>query len=206
MANTRTYTDEEIAHALAVLRSNRGNAKKTALQLGVSRTTLRGWAGRMTSATARPKQVSPEKSDKAREGLAEKFGSAAERFVEAALSDPSKVEKASVRDLLVAAGIATEKSELLRGGATSRVESVRVQLADPDSLRSSSLRVLEGGKKTALPRETGETHLLSEQAGRSTRANLGAQHTRNARRRTQGDGGTRGAKCPRGRHPLPGAG
>ena len=59
----------------------------------------------------------------------------------------SHKDAAAVRNLLVGAGITTEKASFARGGPTSRMESVRVSLVDPDALAKASLRVIEGGKK-----------------------------------------------------------
>ncbi len=39
----KRYSDEQVATALVVLKSNGGNLKRTERQTGVSRTTLRTW-------------------------------------------------------------------------------------------------------------------------------------------------------------------
>lgn len=148
MANTKQYDDAFIAHALSVLKANNDNAKATAKALGVPRTTLRQWAGRAKSETARPRQVDPELVTLADEESAKRLDAAFLLVTDPALI-ASKLEKAGLRDLLIASDIATRGRALLRGQPTQRTETVRVQLAEPDSLRTSSLQVLEGGKKTA---------------------------------------------------------
>lgn len=147
MANTTTYTDEEIAHALAALRANRGNAKKTATQLGIPRTTLRQWAG---LSPVKGKQVPLAKVEAASAELATTFEKISGRITEKVLEAVERVELKNaqdIRNMLVGAGITTDKGQLLRGGATSRVESVRVSLMEPSELRDRSLRVIEGGRK-----------------------------------------------------------
>jgi transposase-like protein len=145
----RTYTDDEIAQARALLRANGNNAKKTALQLGVPRTTLRQWAG---LSPIKGKQVSETAVDAKGEKLANQFEEITDKLNRRVLDaiDKVKVESAAdVRNMLVGSGITTEKGSFARGGPTSRTESLRVSLVDPSSLRSGELTVIEGGKKVA---------------------------------------------------------
>lgn len=145
--NDRTdYPEEFIAHALSVLRVNGGNAKNTAKQLGVPRTTLRQWAGRAKSDTAVPKRVSPDVQSTADETSAQRLDAVFLMVTDPALVE-SKLEKAGLRDLLIAGDIATRGRALLRGQPTARTESVRVSLIEPDALRSDKLKVIEGGRK-----------------------------------------------------------
>lgn len=144
----RTYTDEEIATALVTLRANRGNAKKTATQLGISRTTLRQWAG---LSPVKGKQVEPAKVTAKGEQLAQKLDAIAdtlaERLAEAARTVPLETA-ADLRNAAISQGITIEKASFARGGPTQRTESLRVSLVDPDELAKASLRVIEGGKRT----------------------------------------------------------
>lgn len=148
VANLTKYTDDEIADHLAALRANRGNLLKTSRQRRVPMGTLRGWAGRLgNSSTASPRQVNEPKQTEARQRLAGKFRTRAEELIDSV--DAEKIAKAGVRDILVAAGIATEKAELLTGGPTSRNEQVKVSLTKGPSLRERArkhLAVLDGGK------------------------------------------------------------
>lgn len=147
MAPHRSFTEDEIATALATLRANNGNAKKTAQALGISRTTLRQWAGRAKSTTAKPKQVDGELVEAHTDRLAKSFQTFAEKAMDAA---PERIPDMSGKDLLIAAGIATEKVQLLRGGPTSRTNTqILVSLVAGDgrsfpTLRDASLAVLDG--------------------------------------------------------------
>lgn len=153
MARLRDYSDDERAHALAVLRSNNGNMKKTAQETGTPRSTLRAWAGLREAEGKHAADVAPEKVDNAAEQLAVSWRHIANmslalmaEFLER-LRDVEKVKAGDVRDLSVVAGVATEKESFARGGPTARTESVRVSLVEPDVLRKDTLKVIEGGRK-----------------------------------------------------------
>ena len=148
MARLTEYSDERAAQALAVLESVHGNVKKAARLTGVPRTTLQGWAGR-GSKKVKPKVVSAELVRDERQKLSEKW----ERTVNTALDRAGLEEvlsKASYKDLLVGAGIGTEKVELLQGRATSRSESLRIELVAGGSLQELASRTMSG-TTTALP-------------------------------------------------------
>lgn len=150
MREKRTFTDDEIAHALAVLRGNGGNAKKTALALGISRTTLRGWAGRHSNQTGTSKHVNESRVDRKGEKLAltlEEISAEGSRRVLEAIKSVKLETAADVRNMLVGVGITTEKASFARGGPTSRTESLRVSMVDPSALAAGTFAVLEGGKK-----------------------------------------------------------
>lgn len=148
----RQYSDDEVASALARLRANNGNAKRTAAQLGINRTTLRGWAGRHSNKTGTSKHV-PEQAIEAKGAeQANRFDEITDRLTEKILNAISSVpvETATdIRNLLVGAGITTEKASFSRGGPNSRVESVKVSLIDPSALKSQGLTVIEGGRKAS---------------------------------------------------------
>lgn len=134
MARLTTYSDEEVANALAMLRANGQNAKKTAALLGIPRTTIRAWAGRAHSSTGKqmyPKQVKPELLQERSEEIATSLENLAAMSVGFAVE---KMPEASYKDLLIGAGIAIEKVQLLRGRATSRNESLVIQLVAGGSL------------------------------------------------------------------------
>lgn len=148
MANTRQYTDEEIAHALAMLRANGNNVMRTARALRMPRETLNQWAG--GKGTRAGKKVTDDKVEDALSLLTPKLDKLVHRIMDKALEGVERVEvtKASeLRDLLVSAGINIEKGSFVRGGPTSRTEQVRVSLMDPSELSGKALRVLEGGRK-----------------------------------------------------------
>lgn len=149
MALKREYTDDEIAAAVARLRANGNNAKRTAEQLGVPRTTLRQWAG---LSPVKGKQVAPAKIEEHGARLAEKLDRLSDRISERALEAIETVPletAADLRNLLVSGGITIEKASFARGGPTQRTETLRVSLVSPDALRSGELQVIEGGKRGA---------------------------------------------------------
>jgi regulatory Fis family protein len=139
MANLTTYTDEQAANALAMLEANGGNAKKTAALLGIPRTTLRAWVGRSHSRTARPKKVPAKLVQDRSAEIADSLENLAAKAV--GLAD-GKAEAATYKDLLIGAGIAIEKVQLLRGRATTRSESLRIELVSGESLRALADRVM----------------------------------------------------------------
>jgi len=145
----REFTDDEVASALATLRANGGNAKKTATQLGISRTTLRGWAGRQHPTNGSAKQVDAPAVEEKALTLANRFDAITDKIVAKVLAglDTVEVTNASdVRQLLIGGGITTEKASFARGGPTTRTESLRVSLINPQALRDPKLEVIEGGK------------------------------------------------------------
>lgn len=148
----RSFTDDEIVSALARLQANGGNAKKTAAELGISRTTLRGWAGRHDNKTGTSKRVPKDDVDAKSKARANRFDEITDLIHDKVVAGIEAVEVKSsldVRNLLVGAGITTEKASFSRGGPTSRVENLRVSLIDPDALRDPKLKVIEGGKQSA---------------------------------------------------------
>lgn len=154
MARLTEYTDEQKAHALAVLRSNAGNMKKTARETGYPRSTLRAWAGMRQSEGKLPADVPPALVDEHAENLAKRWSKIASLSLEVLegylerLKSPEKVTSGAARDLSVVGAVATEKESFARGGPTSRTEAVRVSLIAPNALRNDKLRVIEGGKRT----------------------------------------------------------
>lgn len=125
------YSDEQVAHALAVLTSNGGNLLKTSRATGVERATLRAWqAGEL-------RQHKPDVVNEKREGkeqaISDKLETFAHKAAERASGDEFVAELKG-KDLLIAAGIAIEKVQLLRGRPTSRQESVRISFIAPNAL------------------------------------------------------------------------
>ncbi len=148
MSDRRTYTEDERARALALVRAT--SATRVSRDLGIPRTTLRQWAGEDMS--PRPAHTDPALVDaKAREiaDNLEEVNSIIGQKIREALPGIEIKSAADVRNLLIGSGIASEKASFLRGGPTARSVVERVSLIAPDALRSGSLKVLEGGKKTA---------------------------------------------------------
>lgn len=148
----RAFTEDEIASALARLRANGNNAKKTAIELGISRSTLRGWAGRLHPTNGTPATAPAPVVDAKAERQANRFDEITDKLTEkvlAAIDTVAVKSSADVRHLLVGSGITTEKASFSRGGPTTRTENVRVSLIDPDALRDPELKVIEGGRRSA---------------------------------------------------------
>lgn len=139
----RTYTDETRANVLATLQANGGNAVKTAKQLGIPRTTIRQWAGEANlgpGVAVMPRKVPTALVEGKMAELANNLEAVAFKAVELA---NEKADGASYKDLLVGTGIAVEKMLLLRGQATSRVETFKVSLVGVSDLRTAALRSLD---------------------------------------------------------------
>jgi hypothetical protein len=143
----KLYTEEQIAHYLAVLRSNGQNYKQTSRQTGVARGTLRRWeVGQLPGAMDQERIA--KGTNAISEALAEQFGRIAVKSLESA---EGKIADASYRDLLIGAGISTEKRELLRGGPTSRVNTqIMVSLVASDG---RSYAGLQGAAQAAIDGE-----------------------------------------------------
>lgn len=143
MANTTSYSNEQIAHALGVLESYQGNAKRAAQELGIPRTTLRAWAGRATIKNGKPKQVQPDAE------LAEKFERVAHKALGFAETD-AVLADAGLRDLMMGADIATRSARLLRGQSTSNNMTLQIQLVAGGSLQELADRVMSVQKPLEL--------------------------------------------------------
>ena len=105
MKARRSYSDEQMAVALAGLDANAGNVARTARQLGLPRKTLDQWAkGRVHPGVANLRHQKKEE-------LADRLDVLAGRLVAAM---PSKIAGASLRELAVAVGILIDKLVLLR--------------------------------------------------------------------------------------------
>jgi hypothetical protein len=143
---------------MARLRANGGNAKKTALELGVALTTLRGWAGRQHPTNGTPKQVPEAEITAKAQARANRFDEITDKIHDRVMASIDAVPVATatdVRNMLVGAGITTEKASFSRGGPTSRVESMKISLISPNALRDPKLTVIEGGKQPIRERDAG---------------------------------------------------
>ena len=120
----RIYSDEDRAAGLAALDANEGRLSQTAREIGVPRSTLRQW---IKSAEHRDRAAPAKVRQEKKEDLADIFERIARKatgIVELTLSDFEGVTipvPLAVR-LMTAAGIAVDKAQLLRGGATARLE------------------------------------------------------------------------------------
>lgn len=121
MAFRRSFSDNDKAAALAALDANGGNVYRTAKELNVPRSTLQEWANGRVSHDV------PELRQQKRQDLHELFLN--EIYAIANLL-PSKREDATYSQLATAAGIFTDKLQLLTGQATTRAD-VRVTNVPP---------------------------------------------------------------------------
>ncbi|MDE1822263.1 MAG: hypothetical protein KGI98_15600 [Euryarchaeota archaeon] len=135
MSRGRNYTDEERAHALAILAGNRGNRARTSRELGIDRVTLKGWAGEIIPGppgNRRPAQVPPEVLTHAMDEVADNLERAAKagsrRLAEAVETVPIETA-ADLRNTAVAVAVNIDKVQLLRGGPTQRVANLHAFLS-----------------------------------------------------------------------------
>lgn len=144
------YTEEKVAHSLAVLRSNGGNLKRTSAQTGVGRATLRAWQSGQI-----PKGMDAEVVADASNTMSAKLVEQFARIATLSLAEAEKkIPQANYRDLLIGAGIATEKRELLTGRPTQRSEGIKVSLVVPGSLKNLAVQVVTGSQLTESRKDT----------------------------------------------------
>jgi hypothetical protein len=113
----RTYSDDFIAHALAMVKANGGNVLKTSLELGIPRLTLYGWYRQTRRNTPEIEQLQHEKAA----NLAKRFETAAGLYLDHAM-DPVSIGVLNGLEATKAAAINVDKMQLLRGQPTSIVE------------------------------------------------------------------------------------
>ncbi len=110
----RRYSTEDIAMALVMLRANGFNMKATAAQLDIPENTLRYWSEQATPAIS-PEDLRELRAKKTA-GLADAFDRIAWACIESITKE--KLDKANLKDSVIASAIATEKRQLLRGEPT----------------------------------------------------------------------------------------
>lgn len=103
----RQYSPEERTNALA-LYDTIGNLEQTSETLGIPKSTIHGWL-------SDPNNLSTARTEKAKD-LAQKFENAANLFLDLAVK---KSKKAGFNHLITGAGIAVDKSQILRNQPTS---------------------------------------------------------------------------------------
>jgi hypothetical protein len=130
----RTYTRRQ--KVTAVLAADMTNPKAAAEAIGVPRSTLRAWLEKPEFATLR---------QNARESIAEEAIVVA-RLAYQALGNAIIAGRVEPRDLINAAGMATEKALLASGEATSRSEHRDL---DPDTVGIEALEELIARSGTA---------------------------------------------------------
>lgn len=108
-------SEDEKSAALAALKANGGNVRKTARELGLPWSTLRSWRDndRAVSCT--------QKKEQAEQALADLYESLAR---EACGLLPSAMKRAEAKELGTIVGILTDKMQLLRGQPNSITKDV----------------------------------------------------------------------------------
>jgi transposase-like protein len=130
----RSYSEEEKASALALLKANRGNVTKTSSDLNVPATTLRQWRdGEHVNADVAKKREKKERS------LAELFEEVAYAYLDRAL-ETEAVSESKGKEAVVAAATALDKLRLLQGEATS-ISEVRDDSGARDILAERLIRL-----------------------------------------------------------------
>ncbi len=119
----RRYSTEDIATALVMLRANDFNMKATAAQLDIPEGTLRYWSEQATPAIS-PEDLRELRAKKTA-GLADAFDRIAWACIESITKE--KLDKANLKDSVIASAIATEKRQLLRGEPTAINVAVEVE-------------------------------------------------------------------------------
>ena len=110
----RSYSDEEIASALAVVKSCKGNVVAAAKETGIPRKTLSNWARGAVHRVARPSVA--RLGQKKQRDLAAKCEQLAWQLAEAI---PKKIKEAPLSQVATSFGIVTDKMRLLREQSTA---------------------------------------------------------------------------------------
>lgn len=118
----RRYSDQDRAAGLALLDANGGNLSETSRQSGYPIKTLADWRdGAVADDVA---EIRKEKKQE----LSELFEGIARDILKAA---PDKIDDATLKDAMVAAGVAVDKMQLLKGQPTNITQTN----ADPADAR-----------------------------------------------------------------------
>jgi len=142
MAKQR-YSDSDRSEMVRILAESGGNLSEAARRTGWPRQTIE-YVARKVGVRQSARQLAQSGTGgehKARLGTYADVERAATEWEEgrdlhlAQIRDPIKARAASLRDNVIAAGTAQDKSLLLRGRPTSRQETVRITLMAPGSLR-----------------------------------------------------------------------
>ena len=151
----REIAAEVIGNARAMHASGMSKTK-IAAHLGLSRDTVKRYV-----AGESPKSADVEVIEAKTTGTREKIRDNVETFLmkasDVAATDDFVTSLASKpKDMMIGLGIAVEKMELLSGRATTRSESLRIELVAGGSLTELADRVMSGTTKALTP---GEAHM-----------------------------------------------
>lgn len=135
----RSYTDEQIANALAILKSNGGNLLATERDTGIPRQTIREWSANGRRDSQQVREIRQEKE----QNILTLYGNAERGLLEHAIK-PEIIADMDGLAAMKAAGIARDKIQLMTGQPTSIVEERTI-----DSLQV--LRLLQDSLSQADP-------------------------------------------------------
>lgn len=138
----RKFTSDDKAKALTALAANNGNIAKTARLLGMPRKTLSEWSNGRNVSTVTSAMIEANA-----ENLADKFEKIADALTDA-MADPEKIKKASLQQVAVAAGIATDKSRLLRSLPTSI--SAKISTSQKEQYERIIAKMIEESSKNGV--------------------------------------------------------
>jgi len=142
----RSYSDQEKAALLLALEANGGNLAKTERETGVPLETIRDWRNGL-AVNADIAEIRNEK----RVSLADKFEALANKLVDRAEEFIDK-DKTTLAMVATAAGIATDKAQLLRGQPTQIID-------DPARVSAAVARVME---RLGVDRAVAEEAVLAQ--------------------------------------------
>lgn len=128
----RTYTDRDMANVYVALRVNNDNVARSARDTGVPESTVRDWR-----ATWERDGGAPQHIIELAAGAATDFVIDATRLRDKALAELERlIDSGEVKpaQLIAAIAVTEDKIRLAKGLATSRSESVRVEI-DPKEIR-----------------------------------------------------------------------
>jgi hypothetical protein len=141
----REYSDKEIAHALAVLKSNGGNVWRSSAELGIPYQTLRTWKrgkGKRLQ-TADVTQLHKEKEL----SLAAECEKVLWKLLKYGL-DPKKLKEANVAAIGTCFGIFTDKMRILRDQGPPPSEAAK---SAAESIKQAAAALVELSKGTGEP-------------------------------------------------------
>lgn len=135
--NKRSYSEDDKASALALLKANGGNITKTSSELNVPPTTLRQWRdGEHVNADV------AKKRDKKEAALEDLFEQVARLYLARAM-DPEAVTESKGKEAVIAAATAVDKFRLLKGEPTEVTRNEIVNRELPERAASAAAEALK---------------------------------------------------------------
>jgi transposase-like protein len=136
----RTYTDRDMANVYVALRVNNDNIARSARDTGVPESTVRDWRSTWERDGGAPQNIIEMAA-----GAATDFVIDATRLRDKALAELERlIDSGEVKpaQLIAAVAVTEDKIRLAKGLATSRSESVRVDV-DPKEVRDQLAKYIQ---------------------------------------------------------------